>query len=46
VPARLQLAGQRFGRLVVLSDAGNDGHGQSRWRCLCDCGREAVVKAA
>jgi hypothetical protein len=46
VPARLQLAGQRFGRLVVLSDAGNDGHGQSRWRCLCDCGREAIVKAA
>jgi len=34
---RLQLVGQRFGRLVVEAYAGST-HSGSRWRCLCDCG--------
>lgn len=34
----VRLAGKRFGRIVVLSRAGNsDGH--AVWRCQCDCGR-------
>lgn len=37
--------GQRFGRLVVVEFAGQaiDAKGRPRlWRCLCDCGTEAV----
>ena len=37
------LAGQRFGRLVVLHRAGKSRHGQTLWRCRCDCGRETKV---
>ena len=43
VPPRLDLIGQRFGRLLVLAHAGLDSGGRSRWRCLCDCGGLAVV---
>lgn len=32
------LVGQRFGRLLVISDAGSTGKGWA-WNCLCDCGR-------
>ena len=40
--ARIDLAGQRFGRLVVLGYAGNM-HDKARWECLCDCGNHVVV---
>jgi hypothetical protein len=37
------LTGQRFGKLTVIEPAGvRDSH--ARWRCLCDCGLEKVVK--
>jgi hypothetical protein len=38
---RLDICGQRFGRLVVIEYAGMKRH--STWRCLCDCGNETVV---
>lgn len=31
------LAGQRFGRLTVLSRAENNKHGAAMWRCRCAC---------
>jgi hypothetical protein len=39
------LAGQRFGRLLVVGRAaGSKCHvGGIKWLCLCDCGRECVV---
>lgn len=40
---KLDLTGQRFRRLTVLGPAENVG-GRTAWRCLCDCGRETVVK--
>jgi len=43
-PSRLiDLTGQRFGRLVVLSRAENDRWNQTRWRVRCDCGNERLV---
>ena len=39
--ARIDLSGQRFGRLLVTAPAPAKRHGRSAWRCLCDCG--AVV---
>lgn len=41
---KLDLAGQRFGKLTVLAPAENIG-GRTAWLCRCDCGKEAVVKA-
>jgi len=34
----IDLAGQRFGRLTVVSRAKNSKEGSSRWNCECDCG--------
>lgn len=43
MPKKLQIAGQKFGRLLVLSNDGNGKYGHSRWRCTCDCGKEIIV---
>ena len=40
---KLDLTGQRFGRLTALRLAENV-DGRTAWLCRCDCGREAVVK--
>ena len=41
---KLDLTGQRFGKLLVLGPAANIGT-RTAWRCRCDCGRETVVRA-
>ena len=35
---KLDLTGQRFGRLVVIEEAGRSSDGRVRWLCKCDCG--------
>ncbi len=42
---KLDLTGQRFGRLVALRPAENIG-GRTAWLCRCDCGRETVVRTS
>lgn len=37
------LVGQRFGSLVVLSEAGRTRAKKRTWSCRCDCGREIVA---
>ena len=37
------LIGQRFGRLIVLRQAGRNRHGQVMWLCVCDCENEVIV---
>lgn len=37
--ARIDLTGQRFGRLVVIKDAGYSKHRDRVWKCKCDCGK-------
>ena len=43
------LSGQRFARLTVISRADDyvDKRGRRcvRWKCVCDCGNEAIVRA-
>lgn len=39
---KLDLTGQRFGRLTVLEPAANVGT-KTAWLCRCDCGKDAVV---
>jgi hypothetical protein len=38
------LTGQRFGRLVVIEVTNERRGGEVVWKCLCDCGREALVR--
>ena len=42
---RMDLAGQVYGRLTVLSFAGRTASG-STWRCLCDCGNAKIVTSS
>lgn len=37
------ISGQRFGRLVVERQAGQDKSGRIMWLCKCDCGNERIV---
>lgn len=39
----IDLTGQRFGRLVVISQAEDNKHRQPRWLCQCDCGNKTIV---
>lgn len=39
----LDLAGRRFGRLLVLRREGSMG-GKSAWHCQCECGAEKVLR--
>ena len=39
----IDLAGQRFGRLVTIEVVGKDKYYDKLWRCMCDCGKEADV---
>jgi hypothetical protein len=41
MPKKIDLTGQRFGRLVVIEPAENKGK-RTQWKCLCDCGNEYI----
>jgi len=43
MPRLVDLTGKRFGRLVVIKRVVNNKWGQSRWLCLCDCGKKPIV---
>lgn len=40
------LTGQRFVRLVVISQATSNKHGHTKWNCKCDCGNEVIAYAS
>lgn len=42
----IDITGQRYGRLTVLSQAASDYCGEksvAKWHCLCDCGKAVEV---
>ena len=41
---KVDLTGQRFGKLVVLGDSGKRGHGAVMWDCACDCGNKVTKR--
>ena len=41
--AKLELTGQKFGRLTVLSESHQNKYGGWYWNCECDCGNMTVV---
>lgn len=40
---RIDITGQRFGRLIAIEQANKGEKGRSIWKCVCDCGREKNV---
>jgi DNA-binding protein Fis len=42
---KIDLVGQRFGRLVVVSEDGRDSQGKVLFKCLCDCGNYITTRA-
>ena len=40
---KLQLIGEKYGRLTVIADMGFSKYQQSQWRCDCSCGNTCVV---
>ena len=43
---KVDLTGQRFGKLVVLGDSGErDSSGNVMWTCLCDCGNQITRRS-
>jgi hypothetical protein len=46
VKTRLELAGQKFGRLTVLRFESLDARRNSYWRCVCECGQETVASGS
>ena len=43
MPKFIDRTGQRFGKLLVVAEAGRDALKKVRWRCMCDCGNETTV---
>ena len=43
---KIDLTGQRFGRLVVLCQVPTEKGEVLKWECVCDCGKTVVVKGA
>lgn len=46
MPAALSIAGQRFGRLVAISQGESDKHGKRLWLFVCDCGKQKAITAS
>lgn len=37
------LVGKKFGRLLVVEKFGKNKHGETLWKCVCDCGNERII---
>jgi hypothetical protein len=42
----INLTGRRFGKMLVVKDAGRNKYGHTLFLCKCDCGNEKVVRSA
>jgi len=40
----IDITGQRFGRLLVVSQAKSN-NGQTKWHCVCDCGNHTISRS-
>ena len=42
---KIDLTGQRFGRWLVIEEAGRTKDKKALWKCQCDCGDISIVKS-
>lgn len=40
------LVGQQFGKLTVIERCGSDKNNKATWNCLCNCGKEVIVRGS
>jgi hypothetical protein len=40
---KIDITGQKFGKLTAIKSCGKNKHGHSLWECLCSCGNSKVV---
>lgn len=41
---KLELSGQKFNKLTIISDAGySNSEGRRMWKSKCDCGKEVIA---
>jgi len=43
---RIDLAGKRFGKLIVITQSGSDNFNNIKWLCRCDCGKEKIISGS
>jgi hypothetical protein len=43
MPLFINLVGQQFGRLTVISEAGRTRYGNVMWNCLCECKNKTIA---
>ena len=43
---KIDLTGQKFGRLTVIEEAGRDKSRNIKWMCVCECGKETIVRGS
>src|SRR4051812_42097646 len=36
---KIDLVGQKFGKLEVIKQVKNNGHSATKWQCKCECGK-------
>ena len=41
---KVEMIGKRFGRILVISEDKRDSQGIIYYKCLCDCGKEKIIK--
>lgn len=46
MPTKINLKNKRFSSLVVLFEAGKNKWGAYFWKCLCDCGKEKIIRSS
>lgn len=46
MPVGLELSGQRFGKLLVVTQRGYNKHKNRVWECVCDCGKTYYTTSA
>lgn len=42
--AKYDIAGQKFGRLTVIEPLGDPNYVHTKWRCICECGKEVTPR--
>lgn len=45
MPNKIDLTGQRFGRLTVVKESGKVKNGSILWECICDCEKVKVISS-
>lgn len=41
----LDITGEKYGKLQVLSYAGKNKLGNSKWICVCECNNQRIIEA-